>query len=176
MCWHRTSGAQLSPSLRPEPGFFYSGLLLMSRLVKFHLAVQELVELGEGELTENTCFFFQVNAFFRYCFWSSLKTELLLCINTLIVILYSCTGYEGKDEGQSWTWGETHWSAWMGHAYEEERMHPPSEGRASYCRARGGGWGDSQVDSGTSAIKQLNCRAGVATTQPVNGSLQSTSW
>lgn len=107
MFWHRTFGAQLSPSLRPEPGFFCSGLLLMSKLVKFHLAVQELVELGEGELTENTWvfFFLQVNAFFRYCFWSSLKTELLLCISTQIVIVCSCTGCEGRDEGQSWTWG-----------------------------------------------------------------------
>lgn len=63
----------------------------MSKLVKFHLAVQELVELREGELTENMCVFFfpQVNVFFRYCFWSSLKTELLLCINTQMVILCS---------------------------------------------------------------------------------------
>lgn len=96
------------PQAGRDPGFFCSCLLLMSKLVKFHLDVQELVEQGEGELSENTCRSpppQPVNAFFRYCFWSSLKTELLLCINTRIVILCSFEGHEGKDEGRSWTWG-----------------------------------------------------------------------
>lgn len=78
----------------------------MSELVKFHLVVQELVELGEGEPNENTCSFFSpVNTFFQILLLVFFNTELLLCINTQIVILGSFAGQEGKDEELSWTWG-----------------------------------------------------------------------
>lgn len=76
----------------------------MSELVKFHLAVQELVELGEGEPNENTWFYSQL-MHFKILLLVFFITELFLCINTQIVILCSFVGHEGKDEERSWTWG-----------------------------------------------------------------------
>lgn len=46
-------------------------------------------------------FFLQVNAFFRYGFWSSLKTELLLCINTQIVTLCSSQAMRARVRGRA---------------------------------------------------------------------------